>query len=77
MSLSVACADGATGEIEIRERDANGTLLGKCRITPTGGWDHFKPMKCKLKNPAGKLDVCLVFKGSAKEFCRLDWFSIK
>jgi len=77
MTLLVASADGAGGEIEIRERDAKGMLLGKCRTTATGGWDHFKPVKCKLKNPAGKIDVCLVFKGSAKEFCRLDWFFIK
>lgn len=75
MTLSVASANPNGGIIEIRDGNAQGSLLGTCKVNSTGGWDRFQSISCELKNAEGKASLCLVFIGGEQEFCRLDWFN--
>jgi hypothetical protein len=71
--FNVASGNLTGAEIEIRDGDAKGKLLGTCTVRGTGGWDKYQPFACKLKNQAGTKNLCLVFKGKAGELMRLDW----
>jgi arabinoxylan arabinofuranohydrolase len=62
--------------VEIRQHDANGTLLGALEIPSTFahgvcGYDTFP---CPLRNPAGTLDLHFVFHGRGRTLLALDWF---
>lgn len=74
-NLSSAAARGA--RIEVRLDNPHGKLLGTCRIPDTGSWNTYKTISCKLKNDASTANLCFIFKGSAQEMARLDWFNIK
>ena len=75
MTISVASADPKGGLIEVREGRPDGKLLGSIPVPKTGGWDKFQCAVCPLNNAAGDVSLCLVFKGSEQEFCRLDWLA--
>ena len=75
LTFCVASADPKEGVIEVREGKPDGKLLGSIRVPNTGGWDKFQSVACPLKNAAGKVSLCLAFKGSEQEFCRLDWLA--
>lgn len=65
------------GKIEIRENDAEGRILGTCRIRPTGAWDNYMDISCRIKNKAGKTGLCFVFKGGkGEELVHFDWFTV-
>jgi len=59
----------------VRDGNPEAALLGTCRVNFTGGWDKFNTFTCRLRNPAGNRDVCLIFKGDDTECCRLNWFA--
>lgn len=67
------------GQIEIRDSDPDGALLGVCEIRHPQqhlipGYDYFT---CDLTNPGGETDICLVFRGKAgKKVITLDWFKL-
>ena len=73
VAFRVASGNSPGGAIEIREDSAHGKMLGKCVVADTGGWDTYNTFTVGLKNQAGKLNLCLVFKGQAGELMRLDW----
>ena len=75
MTISVASADPKGGLIEVREGLPDGKLIGSIRVPNTGGWDNFQSIACPLKNAAGRVSLCIVFKESEQEFCRLDWLA--
>lgn len=63
------------GIIEVRENGTGGKLLGRCKISNTGGWLTYKTFECKLNDKQHKSDICLVFVGDDGELLRLDWLS--
>lgn len=68
------------GVIEVRENNPEGGLMGKCKISNTGGWSTYKTFECKLKNRQQQgTNICLVFIGNDEELIRLDWlrFNLK
>ena len=75
LTFNVASADPKDGMIEVREGLPDGKLLGSIRVPNTRGWDKFQSVACPLKNAAGRVSLCLVFKGGEQEFCRLDWLA--
>ena len=61
-------ATSHSGTIEIRLDNPNGTLLGKCSFTNTGGWQSWSDISCKVDNSqAGVRDIYLVFHGHSKK----------
>lgn len=74
MKFYAASQDGC--EIEIREERPDGTVLGVCKVPPTGGLDEYKVIQCKLNNEPGTTNLWLTFTGkSGGELLRLDWFA--
>jgi hypothetical protein len=76
ITFCVSSNNVSGGTIEIREASPKGKLLGKCKISNTGGWHRYKTFSCKLKIKSEETDICLVFKGKGSELMRLDWFSM-
>src|SRR5690606_34189980 len=62
--------------VEIRRDGASGPLLGSLEIPATfaHGVCGYDTCPCPLQNPAGTLDVHLVFHGQAGTLLSLDWF---
>jgi len=65
------------GTVNVHSDGPNGPVLGKCKVSGSGGWDIYKTIKCKLKNKPGDTNICLVFRGNSEEFLRLDWLDFK
>lgn len=55
------------GKIEIRLNDRQGTLLGVCKISNTGGWETWKTFGTGVKKIEGVHDLFLIFKGGEKD----------
>jgi arabinoxylan arabinofuranohydrolase len=71
--LSLTGASAAKGlKVEVRSGNPKGKLLGICTFPFTGDWKQYRTVECQLRNPAGKDDLCLVFKGAQGELMRLD-----
>ena len=61
------------GLIEIHEDNPKGKLLGKVKIQQTKEWQDYTTTKTTLQNKAGKVNLCLVFKGKEGELLHLNW----
>ncbi len=73
-----------TASIEIRRKDASGTLLGILPIAATGSWDNYATTSCKLSNRLPREDLCFVLRSANavegeenREGVRLTWFSFR
>ena len=62
------------GNIEIRLDSINGTLIGTCPVTGTGGWQNWVDVKCNVSGASGKHDVYLKFTGGSGYLFNLNWF---
>lgn len=71
--VRVACG-GSGGNIEIRIGSNDGTLLGTCDITETGGWQTWATKTCKISKVTGKHDVYLRFTGEDGYLFNINWF---
>ncbi len=73
LAFSVASIRPDAGTIEIHERNETGKLLGTCPVPSTRSLTRFQIISCRLNNPPGTHDLCLVFRGGPGELMRLDW----
>jgi hypothetical protein len=73
-SITFYLSSQKCGTIEIREKDAKGKLLGKCKTPKTGDWKTYQEVSCDLNNVSNVTDICLVFKGNKRDSVHLDWF---
>jgi len=71
--VRVACG-GSGGNIEIRIDSNNGTLLGTCQITETGGWQTWVTKTCKISKVTGKHNLYLKFTGGEGYLFNINWF---
>ena len=74
VSLFARCAAREGGAVELHAGTADGPLLGVCPVRYTGPYADWRAYRCfvaPLRNPAGKLDLALVFRGGPVQ---LDWF---
>ena len=62
------------GTIELRLGSKTGTLLGSCRVPPTGNWGNWEEMSCEVSGLSGKQDLYLVFTGQGHGMFNIDWF---
>lgn len=51
------------GNIAIHIDSLNGTLVGTCSISNTGGWQNWKKVTCEVSKAQGIHDVYFLFKG--------------
>jgi hypothetical protein len=66
---------GAGGTVEVHLDSPDGTLLGSCAVTPTGGWGTFQTFTGSVSGSAsGMHDIYLVFKGGSGALLDVNWF---
>ena len=75
-SARVSTVSGS-GQIEIREDDSSGLLLGVVDVPKVKDPQHFIMVSDIITEVKGRKDICLVFKGKAKSEFELDWFSFE
>ncbi len=70
---SVASAE-RSGDIEIRLDSTEGTLLGTCPVTNTGGAQNWTVQSCKINKVNGVHDLFFIFKGGEGDLFNFDWW---
>ncbi|MDA3927340.1 MAG: glycoside hydrolase family 43 protein [Prolixibacteraceae bacterium] len=65
------------GSIEIHIGGIDGSLLGTCFVTNTGGSQSWEVQSCKVKKVKGIHDVYYVFKGSEGDLFNFDWWKFE
>ena len=69
---------GSGGSIQIRLDCTNGTLIGTCTVSPTGGWQTWSTATCALNASAtGCHNVYLVFTGGGGTLFNLEWIQFQ
>ena len=58
-----AASETDGGIIELRTDSPDGTLIGSCKISGTGGWSDFEEFTCETKQCTGVKNLYLVFTG--------------
>jgi arabinoxylan arabinofuranohydrolase len=65
---------GSGGSIELRSDKKDGTLLGKCTVSATGGWQTWQTIQCPVSGASGVHDIFLVFTGGSGYLFNLNWW---
>ena len=74
-SFKARVASGASGgNIEIRFDSVNGTLVGTCPVTGTGGWQTWADAACNVSGASGTHNLYLKFTGGSGYLFNLNWF---
>lgn len=74
-SFKARVASGASGgNIEIRLDSVNGTLVGTCPVTGTGGWQTWADASCNVSGARGTHNLYLKFTGGSGYLFNLNWF---
>lgn len=76
-TFEVRAATITKGKIEIRLDDLDGTLLGVCDISNTGGWNTWKTFVTDVEKVGGVHDLYLVFRGGDGEMFNIDYWRFK
>lgn len=76
-TFEVRAATITKGKIEIRLDDLDGTLLGLCDISNTGGWNTWKTFVTDVEKVGGVHDLYLVFRGGDGEMFNMDYWRFK
>ena len=76
-TFEVRAATITKGKIEIRLDDLDGTLLGVCDISNTGGWNTWKTFVTDVEKVGGVHDLYLVFRGGDGEMFNMDYWRFK
>lgn len=70
----VASNNASGGNIEIWLDKADGTKIGTCAVTSTGGWQTWADVNCNIEKVSGKHDLYLKFTGGSSYLFNLNWF---
>ncbi|MBQ7849864.1 MAG: family 43 glycosylhydrolase [Clostridia bacterium] len=65
---------GEGGVIELRLDGVDGTLIGSCAVTNTGGWQEWQEASCRVGGAQGVHDLYLVFRGPDGGMFGVDWW---
>ena len=63
------------GNMEIRLDSTNGTLVGTCVVSGTGGWQTWVTQSCAVSGAAGIHDLYLKFTGSSGYLINVEWWN--
>lgn len=77
LRLRVANGSTLSGEIEVRENDEKGKLLGTVPVPATGGWGQYQEVQIPLVPPAPTTNLAFYFRGPQGEWARLDWWQLQ
>ncbi|MCC4319486.1 glycoside hydrolase family 43 protein [Streptomyces malaysiensis] len=69
----VASATGG-GSIELRLGGPNGTVVGRCGVPNTGGWQTWTTVSCPVSGLTGTQDLYLRFAGGSGYLVNADWW---
>lgn len=74
-SLEVRVASGSGGgSIEVRLDGENGTLVGTCDVSDTGGDQSWTTETCSISGASGVHDLYFVFTGGSGRLFNFDWW---
>ena len=63
--------------IVLRLDKADGPVIGRVMISPTGSLDNYSEFTCKVKEAKGVHDLYLCFSGNGDDLFNLDSWSFK
>ncbi|MDQ0963620.1 arabinoxylan arabinofuranohydrolase [Streptomyces sp. B4I13] len=69
----VASGNGG-GTVELRLGSTNGTVVGRCAVPGTGGWQKWTTVTCPVSGATGTQDLCLRFTGGSGYLLNMDWW---
>ncbi|SDE15683.1 glycoside hydrolase family 43 protein [Glycomyces harbinensis] len=64
----------AGGTIELRLDGPNGTRVGTCSVSGTGGWQNWANVTCPVSGATGNHDLYLKFTGGSGYLYNVDWW---
>ncbi|MER5261997.1 family 43 glycosylhydrolase [Actinosynnema sp. NPDC002837] len=62
------------GTIEVRLGSAAGTVVGRCTVPNTGGWQAWRSVTCPVSGASGNQDVYLRYTGGSGFLFNVDWW---
>ncbi len=72
-SARVASATSG-GTVEVRLGSATGTVVGRCAVSGTGGWQTWATVSCAVSGVTGTQDLYLRFTGGSGYLFNVDWW---
>jgi hypothetical protein len=63
------------GKIELYIDELNGTLIGTCTVSGTGGWQKWETKSCTVDNVTDKHDLFLKFSGASGYLFNFNWWT--
>jgi beta-xylosidase len=64
----------AGGTLEVRLGGANGTVVGRCTVPGTGGWQQWTTVSCPVSGASGTQDVYFRFAGGSGYLFNVNWW---
>jgi hypothetical protein len=64
----------AGGTIELRLGSASGTVVGRCTVAGTGGWQTWTSVSCPVTGATGTQDLVLRFTGGSGYLFNVNWW---
>ncbi len=64
----------AGGTIEVRLGSATGTVVGRCTVAGTGGWQTWTSVSCPVSGVTGTQDLVLRFTGGSGYLFNVNWW---
>ncbi len=64
----------AGGTIEVRLGSATGTVVGRCTVAGTGGWQTWTSVSCPVSGATGTQDLVLRFTGGSGYLFNVNWW---
>ncbi|MGW4063115.1 glycoside hydrolase family 43 protein [Amycolatopsis sp. NPDC004747] len=62
------------GTIEVRLGSASGTVVGRCTVPATGGWQTWTSVSCPVSGVTGTQDLVLRFTGGSGYLFNVNWW---
>jgi len=74
-SFTARVASGTSGgTIEVRLDSATGTVVGRCGVQGTGGWQNWTTVTCPVTGATGTHDVYFRFTGGSGYLFNMNWW---
>ena len=65
---------GSGGAIELRLDSTTGTVVGRCNVPVTGGWQTWTSVSCSVSGATGTHDLYLRFTGGSGYLFNVNWW---
>lgn len=62
------------GTIELRLGSTSGTVVGRCTVPGTGGWQNWTSVSCSVSGASGTQDLFLRFTGGSGYLFNVNWW---